>query len=106
EIDTFVPREQIDERHLDSPYYITPNDRVGQEAFAVIREVMRGKGMAALSRVVLGKRERVFMLQPWNKGLTGDDTPLSLRDQGRDRRVRGHPERKPRARYANAGRAK
>src|SRR6202162_3498015 len=69
EIDTFVPRTQIDERYLDSPYYITPNDQVGQEAFAVIREAMRGKGMAALARVVLAKRERVIMLQPWENGL-------------------------------------
>ncbi len=36
EIDAFVPRKQIDERYLDSPYYITPDDRVGQDAFAVI----------------------------------------------------------------------
>jgi DNA end-binding protein Ku len=71
EIDSFVPREQIDERYLDSPYYIMPNDQVGQEAFAVIREAMRGKGMAALGRVVLAKRERVIMLQPWDKGLMG-----------------------------------
>jgi DNA end-binding protein Ku len=71
EIDSFVPREQIDERYLDSPYYITPNDQVGQDAFAVIREAMRGKGMAALGRVVLAKRERVIMLQPWDKGLMG-----------------------------------
>jgi len=46
-----------------------PNDQVGQDAFAVIREAMRGKGMAALGRVVLAKRERVIMLQPWDKGL-------------------------------------
>jgi len=71
EIDSFVPREQIDERYLDSPYYITPNDQVGQEAFAVIREAMRGKGMVALGRVVLAKRERVIMLEPWDKGLIG-----------------------------------
>jgi DNA end-binding protein Ku len=69
DIDSFVPREQIDERYLDSPYYIMPQDRVGQEAFAVIREAMRGKGLAALGRVVLAKRERVIMLQPWDKGL-------------------------------------
>jgi DNA end-binding protein Ku len=69
EIDTFVPREQIDERYLDSPYYMVPNDDVGQEAFAVIREAMRGKGMVALGRVVLSKRERVIALQPWDKGL-------------------------------------
>ena len=67
EIDSFVPREQIDERYLDSPYYIAPNDPAGQEAFAVIREAMRGKGMAALGRVVLAKRERVIMLEPWDK---------------------------------------
>ena len=29
---------------MDSPYYLLPNDQVGQEAFAVIREAMRGKG--------------------------------------------------------------
>jgi DNA end-binding protein Ku len=69
EIDKFVPRAQIDERFLDSPYYIAPNDEVGQEAFAVIREAMRGKDMVALARVVLAKRERVIMLQPWDKGV-------------------------------------
>ena len=47
EIDSFVPREQIDERYLDSPYYITPEGQVGQDAFAVIREAMRqGHGRA------------------------------------------------------------
>jgi len=71
EIDKFVPHKEIDERYFDSTYYITPNDAVGQEAFAVIRDAMRGKGMVALGRVVLAKRERVIMLQPWEKGLMG-----------------------------------
>ena len=82
EINSFVPRSQIDERYLDSPYYIIPNDQVGQEAFAVIRDAMRGKGMVALARVVLAKRERVIMLQPWDKGLMGTTLryPYELRD--------------------------
>lgn len=82
EIDSFVPRAQIDERYLDSPYYIVPNDQVGQEAFAVIRDAMRGKNMVALARVVLAKRERVIMLQPWDKGLMGTTLryPYELRD--------------------------
>jgi DNA end-binding protein Ku len=71
EIDTFVPHAQIDERYFDTTYYVTPNDQVGQEAFAVIREAMRGKEMVALGRVVLAKRERVIMLQPWDRGLMG-----------------------------------
>jgi DNA end-binding protein Ku len=82
EIDSFVPREQIDERYFDNPYYICPNDQVGQDAFAVIREAMRVKGMAALGRIVLNKRERVVMLQPWDKGLMGTTLryPYELRD--------------------------
>ena len=44
---------------------------VGQEAFAVIREAMRGKGMVALGRLVLSKRERVIALEPYDKGLLG-----------------------------------
>ena len=82
EIESFVPREQIDERYLDSPYYIAPDGQVGQDAFAVIREAMRGKDMVALGRVVLAKRERVIMLQPWDKGLMGTTLryPYELRD--------------------------
>jgi DNA end-binding protein Ku len=82
EIDSFVPHSQVDERYLDSPYYITPNDQVGQEAFSVIREAMRTRKMAALARVVLAKRERVIMLQPWDKGLLGTTLryPYEIRD--------------------------
>jgi DNA end-binding protein Ku len=71
EIDSFVPRSAIDQRYLDTPYYVTPNEPVGQEAFAVIREAMRGKGVVALGRLVLSKRERVIALEPYDKGLLG-----------------------------------
>lgn len=39
-----------------------PNDKVGQDAFAVIRDAMRGESMVAIGRVVLPKREPVMML--------------------------------------------
>lgn len=83
EIDSFVPRAQIDERYFDSPYYIAPDDKVGQEAFAVVREAMRDKKMVALARVVLAKREHVMMLQPWGKGLMGTTLryPYEIRDE-------------------------
>jgi DNA end-binding protein Ku len=82
DIDSFVPRAQIDERYLDGNYYLIPNDRVGQDAFAVIREAMRGKDMVAMGRVVTAKRERVIMLQPWGKGLLGTTLryPYEVRD--------------------------
>ena len=72
EIDSFVPAVQIDKRFYDSPYYVFPNDNVGQEAFAVIRDAMKGKGMVALGRIVLNKRERVMALEPFGKGLLGN----------------------------------
>jgi DNA end-binding protein Ku len=71
EIDSFVPNAQIDKRYFDSPYYIAPTDKVGQDAFAVIREAMRGKDMVALGRVVVAKRERVIALEPYERGLLG-----------------------------------
>src|SRR5262249_45750229 len=71
EIDRFVPHSAIDQRFFDSPYYVMPSAPVGQEAFAVIREAMRGKGIVALGRLVLSKRERVIALEPYDKGLLG-----------------------------------
>jgi len=69
DIDSFVPKSEIDNRYLDSPYYIAPTDKVGQEAFAVIRDTIRDKGMVALGRVVLARREHVVMLEAFDKGL-------------------------------------
>ena len=82
EIDAFVPRAEIDERFLDSPYYIAPGEKVGAEAFAIIREAMRDKDMVALARVVMTSREHVIMLQPWDKGMLGTTLryPYELRD--------------------------
>jgi DNA end-binding protein Ku len=71
EIDSFVPRSEIDQRFFDTPYYVMPSEPVGQETFAVIREAMRGKGMVALGRLVLSKRERVIALESYEKGLLG-----------------------------------
>ncbi len=69
EIDSFVPRSEIDDRYLSSPYYIAPTDQVGQEAFSVIRDAMRDKKMVGVARVVLTRREHVVMLEPFDKGL-------------------------------------
>ena len=53
DIEHFVPRSEIDPVYYDSTYYIVPDDEVGAEAFAVIREAMRKRDMVGLARVVL-----------------------------------------------------
>jgi DNA end-binding protein Ku len=82
EIDSFVPRQQIDQRFFDTPYYVAPNEPVAQEAFAVIREAMRHAAMVALGRLVLAKRERVIALEPYGKGVLGTTLryPYEVRD--------------------------
>jgi len=69
DIESFVPREQVDERYLDTPYYIAPDDKVAQEAFAVIRDAMEEKGRAGIARVVMARRERMILLEPLGKGI-------------------------------------
>jgi DNA end-binding protein Ku len=83
EIDSFVPKKQLDERYYDSPYYVAPNDKVGQDAFAVIRDAMKAKGMVGLGRVVIAKRERPIVLEPMGKGMRGITLryPYEIRDE-------------------------
>jgi DNA end-binding protein Ku len=71
DIDQFVPREEIDEIYMRDPYYLVPDGKIGQQAFAVIREAIRKEGMVALGRVVFTSREHVIMLEARGKGLMG-----------------------------------
>ena len=71
EIEKFVPKASIDDRYRDTPYYLAPEDKVGQEAFAVIRDAMKKKMMIGIARVVMSRRERIMMLEPFGKGIMG-----------------------------------
>ena len=71
DIGKFVPKASIDDRYRDTPYYLAPEDRVGQEAFAVIRDAMGKKKMVGIARVVMARRERIMMLEPFGKGIMG-----------------------------------
>src|SRR6476661_7788930 len=83
EIDEFVPRTEIDDLYLIRPYYIAPDGKVGQDAFAVIRDVIRQMNMVAIGRVVLTSREHVIALEARGKGLMGTllRYPYEVRDE-------------------------
>ncbi len=81
EIDSFVPRSEIDDRYLDGPYYISPTDKVGQEAFSVIRDAMRAKKMVGLAR-------GLFRRYPGSEAAGGDDDARRAH-----RRYQGRPFR-------------
>lgn len=69
DIEAFVPRKEVDELYLDQSFYLVPDDEVGVEAFAVIREAMRNEDLVGIARVVLYRREHLLMLQPRGKGI-------------------------------------
>jgi DNA end-binding protein Ku len=71
DIDEFVPRSEVDPRYVIRSYYLVPNGRVGQDAFAVIRETIRATDKAAIGRAVLNSRERQIALYPHDKGMVG-----------------------------------
>ena len=69
DIDMFVPADSIGWVWYDKPHYLTPDDPVGEEAFAVIRDAMAATGMAGVARLVLYRRERAVLLVPRDKGI-------------------------------------
>jgi DNA end-binding protein Ku len=68
-LDGFVDKASIQQIYLDTPYYLTPADKVSEDAFAVIREAMAAKKKAGLARIVLYRRERPVIIEPFGKGM-------------------------------------
>jgi DNA end-binding protein Ku len=69
DIEAFAPADSIDAVWRQTAYYLTPNDPVGVEAYCVIRDAMRAEKMAALSRLVLQRRERAVALEAVGDGI-------------------------------------
>ena len=71
DIAKFVPADEIDRRYYDNAYYIVPDGKAGEEAFAVIRDAMKDKGRVALASIVLTNREHIIAIEPFGKGMLG-----------------------------------
>lgn len=69
DIEKFVPRDRIGWIYLETPFYLIASDKIGDEAFAVIREAMKAQDVVGVSRVVLGRRERAVILEPRGDGI-------------------------------------
>ncbi|MBA2354447.1 MAG: Ku protein [Acidobacteria bacterium] len=63
----FTTVDQIDPIYFERPYYLAPDGNVAAEAFAVIREGMKGK--AGIGKLALYGREYIVAVQPREKGL-------------------------------------
>src|SRR5204863_5436977 len=66
-LEKFTDADSIDDIYLERPYYLAPDGPVAKEAFAVIREGMKGK--AGIGKVALYGREYLIKVQPRERGL-------------------------------------
>ena len=71
-IESFIPFDGVDTVYFDKPYFLTPSDSIGNEAFAVFREGMKKKKAAAIGRAVLFRRVRTLLLRPQGVGLVAN----------------------------------
>ena len=63
----FTDAAAIDPIYVERPYYLAPDGQMALEAFAVMREGMKGK--AGIGRLALYGREYLVAVQPKDKGL-------------------------------------
>ena len=66
-LEKFTDDTAIDPIYLERPYYLAPDGPVAKEAFAVIREGMKGK--AGIGKVALYGREYLIKVQPREQGM-------------------------------------
>lgn len=69
-VDAFIRTGDVDDLYFDKPYYLAPSDRHAEEAFALIRDGMKTKKVAALAQTVLFRRVRTLLIRPHGDGLT------------------------------------
>lgn len=67
-IDAFIPCSQIDTTYFDKPYYLAP-DKMGRDAFLLLRDGMKKAKVAAVARTVLFRRMRTVLIRAHGKGL-------------------------------------
>ncbi len=69
DIEKFVPADSIQWVYLEKPHYLMPDDAVGNEAFAVIRDAMKSDKVVGVSKLVIGRRERAIVIEPRDEGI-------------------------------------
>lgn len=68
EISQFVDLNELSPELFEKPYFVVPDPRESQDAFAVVRKAMQQAGKAAVGEVALGGREHlVAFAVPENK---------------------------------------
>jgi len=68
DIREFVPLEQINVAHFESPYWLEPT-RQGRKAYVLLREALEESGRVGIGTFVMRQREHLAALRPAGKAL-------------------------------------
>lgn len=68
-VEAFIPCSDVDDTYFDKPYYLTPSDRTGIDAFTLLRDGMRDAKVAAIAKAVLFRRARTVLIRAHGTGL-------------------------------------
>jgi len=68
-VDKFITRDAIRPIYFDTSYYLVPDGDAGLDVYVVLRDAIAASGMAALSRVVIARRERSVAILPLERGM-------------------------------------
>jgi DNA end-binding protein Ku len=69
DLETFVPRAEVDPVYFSNPYYVYPDGPIAVETLRVIGAAMTEAGEVGIGRVTLSRRERPVMVEPRGAGM-------------------------------------
>lgn len=67
-VEAFIACDEVDDVYFDKPYYLAP-DKMGGDAYKLLRDGMKKAKVAAIARTVLFRRLRTVLIRPHDKGL-------------------------------------
>jgi DNA end-binding protein Ku len=69
DLETFVPRGEVDPVYFNSPYYLYPDGQMAAEAIRVIGAAMADVGVVGIGRLTMSRRERMVVVDPRGTGM-------------------------------------
>jgi DNA end-binding protein Ku len=68
-LERFIERSSLDTAYFETPHFLVPDGRGAHQAFAIIRDAMLRQRVVAISRIVLGSRERAAVIEARGRGM-------------------------------------
>jgi DNA end-binding protein Ku len=69
DLETFVPRGQVDPVYFNGSYYLHPDGQMAVEAIRVIGAAMAEAGTVGIARLTMSRRERMVMIEYRGTGM-------------------------------------